>query len=99
MSEKKQRRNGQPPNGKSGERKNKLSNEALWHAQFGAAPKRPGAIDRTISDHPLKPMYGPDDLSGIDYERDLSYPGQYPYTRGIHPTMFDRYILRRRRQK
>ncbi|HXN09522.1 MAG TPA: methylmalonyl-CoA mutase family protein, partial [Candidatus Acidoferrales bacterium] len=54
----------------------------------GAAPKRPGAIDRTISDHPLKPMYGPDDLAGIDYERDLSYPGQYPYTRGIHPTMY-----------
>ena len=88
MSEKKPKRNGQPANGKAGERKNKLSGDALWHAQFNAAPKRPGAIDRTISDHPLKPMYGPDDLAGIDYERELSYPGQYPYTRGIHPTMY-----------
>ena len=88
MSEKKPRRNGQPANGKAAESKSKLSGEALWNSQFGAAPKRPGAIDRTISDHPLKPMYGPDDLAGIDYERDLSYPGQYPYTRGIHPTMY-----------
>ena len=88
VSEKKPKRNGQPANGKAGERKNKLSGDALWHAQFNAAPKRPGAIDRTISDHPLKPIYGPDDLAGINYERELSYPGQYPYTRGIHPTMY-----------
>ena len=88
MSEKKPRRNGQPVNGKAAERKNTSSGEALWHDQFSAAPKRPGAIDRTISDHPLKPMYGPDDIAGIDYERELSYPGQYPYTRGIHPTMY-----------
>jgi len=88
VSEKKPKRNGQPANGKASERKNKPSGEALWQSQFSAAPKRPGAIDRTISDHPLKPMYGPDDVAGIDYERELSYPGQYPYTRGIHPTMY-----------
>ncbi|RTZ91128.1 MAG: methylmalonyl-CoA mutase [Deltaproteobacteria bacterium] len=35
----------------------------------------------------VKPVYGPEDLKeiGFDYERDLGDPGQYPYTRGIHP--------------
>ncbi|HLW37966.1 MAG TPA: methylmalonyl-CoA mutase family protein, partial [Candidatus Eremiobacteraceae bacterium] len=72
--------NGQPAAKKSG--------EAVWQAQFDHAQKLPGANDRTISDHPLKPLYGPDDLAGIDFEHDLSYPGQYPFTRGIHPTMY-----------
>jgi methylmalonyl-CoA mutase, N-terminal domain len=62
--------------------------QAVWRAQFDAAAKLPGANDRTLSDHPLKPMYGPEDLAGIEYERDLGYPGSYPFTRGIHPTMY-----------
>jgi methylmalonyl-CoA mutase N-terminal domain/subunit len=35
----------------------------------------------------VKPMYGPSDLEevGFDYERDTPDPGQYPFTRGIHP--------------
>ncbi len=39
-----------------------------------------GAIDRTISDVPLKTLYGPEDTAGLD----LPQPGEYPYTRGIH---------------
>jgi len=33
-------------------------------------------------------LYGPDDVAHLDLSRDLSYPGQYPYTRGIHPNMY-----------
>ncbi len=35
----------------------------------------------------VKPHYGPEDLeaAGFDYEKDLADPGQYPFTRGIHP--------------
>jgi methylmalonyl-CoA mutase, N-terminal domain len=40
-----------------------------------------GALDRTISDVPLKTVYAPADVQGID----LPWPGEYPYTRGIHP--------------
>ncbi len=47
-----------------------------------------GAVDRTISDLPLKTLYGPQDVAGLDLATDLSYPGQYPYTRGIHPNMY-----------
>jgi methylmalonyl-CoA mutase N-terminal domain/subunit len=43
-----------------------------------------GASDRTISDVPLKPLYGPEDTATLDLERDLARPGEYPYTRGIH---------------
>jgi methylmalonyl-CoA mutase N-terminal domain/subunit len=47
-----------------------------------------GATDRTVSDIPLKALYGPEDVSHLDLARDLAFPGEYPYTRGIHPTMY-----------
>jgi methylmalonyl-CoA mutase, N-terminal domain len=52
----------------------------------GKARKGPGsgAIDRTISDVPLQTVYGPDDVAHLDLARDLAWPGEYPYTRGIH---------------
>jgi methylmalonyl-CoA mutase N-terminal domain/subunit len=41
----------------------------------------------TISGFPIQRLYTPADLSGWDAERDLGYPGEPPYTRGIHSTM------------
>src|SRR6478609_8775136 len=40
----------------------------------------------TISGRPIDRLYTPDDLPDFDYQRDLNSPGEYPYTRGIHPT-------------
>jgi methylmalonyl-CoA mutase, N-terminal domain len=40
----------------------------------------------TISGRPIDRLYTPDDLQGFDYQRDLNSPGEYPYTRGIHPS-------------
>ena len=42
----------------------------------------------TASGVPLKSAYTPADLIDWDYERDAGYPGQYPYTRGIHPSLY-----------
>jgi methylmalonyl-CoA mutase N-terminal domain/subunit len=42
----------------------------------------------TISGHPLEPLYKPESLSGADLDRIVGAPGEYPYTRGIHPTMY-----------
>ncbi len=42
----------------------------------------------TTSSVPVNRLYTPLDLADLDYERDLGWPGQYPYTRGIHPTMY-----------
>jgi len=36
----------------------------------------------------VKPVYGPEDLKDFDYKRDLGNPGEFPFTRGIHPLMY-----------
>jgi methylmalonyl-CoA mutase N-terminal domain/subunit len=52
--------------------------------------KNPSVIpDRTtVSGKRVKELYTPLDIEDLDYERDLNFPSQYPYTRGIHPTMY-----------
>src|SRR5438876_7812468 len=40
----------------------------------------------TISGRPIERLYTADDLDGIDASRDIAQPGEFPYTRGIHPT-------------
>src|SRR5947199_10040738 len=41
-----------------------------------------------MSEIDRQPVYGPDDLAGFEPERRLGAPGAYPFTRGIHPTMY-----------
>jgi methylmalonyl-CoA mutase N-terminal domain/subunit len=41
----------------------------------------------TISGAPLQALYTPDDVD-LDYERDLGHPGEFPFTRGVHPSMY-----------
>ena len=48
---------------------------------------RPGPFT-TVSGRPVQPLYRPVDAAGLSYEHDLGDPGQYPFTRGIHPTMY-----------
>ncbi|MEX0602315.1 MAG: methylmalonyl-CoA mutase family protein, partial [Bacteroidota bacterium] len=40
----------------------------------------------TVSDQPIDILYTPQHLEGLDFLHDIGYPGEYPYTRGIHPT-------------
>ena len=42
----------------------------------------------SISGHPIEGLYTPSDLEEFDYEKDLGFPGEPPYTRGIYPTMY-----------
>jgi methylmalonyl-CoA mutase N-terminal domain/subunit len=42
----------------------------------------------TPSGIPVKRIYTPEDVEDLDYERDLGYPGRFPYTRGVQPTMY-----------
>jgi methylmalonyl-CoA mutase N-terminal domain/subunit len=44
------------------------------------------ATDTTHSKRRVERLYTPDSIATLDYARDLADPGQYPYTRGIHPT-------------
>jgi len=42
----------------------------------------------TVSGKKIKELYTPLDIPDFDYEKRLSFPGEYPFTRGIHPTMY-----------
>ncbi len=42
----------------------------------------------TVSGVPVERLYSPADIASLDYERDMGDPGQPPYTRGIHSTMY-----------
>ncbi len=42
----------------------------------------------TTSSETVERLYTPLDVPDLDYGRDLGFPGQYPYTRGVHPTMY-----------
>src|SRR5262245_27692569 len=54
----------------------------------GAPEAASDARFTTISGRKIAPVYGPSDTEGTDYARDLGDPGQYPFTRGIHQTMY-----------
>src|SRR4051812_40796610 len=49
------------------------------------APERAAAFT-TISGHPIARLYTPDDIAEIDAVQEVAHPGEFPYTRGIHPT-------------
>src|SRR6187549_1924355 len=53
-----------------------------------ARSKERGGAFTTVSGRPIDPLYRPEDVAGLDYDRDLADPGQFPYTRGIHETMY-----------
>src|SRR3954465_11569199 len=58
-----------------------------WEREAAAAPARP-APPTPVSGVPVEPLYTPDSLDGFDPDADLGYPGQYPYTRGVHAAMY-----------
>ena len=41
----------------------------------------------TTSSEPINRLYTPLDVADMDYASDLGLPGEYPYTRGVHPTL------------
>jgi len=43
---------------------------------------------KTLSEIEIKNIYTPNDVSNIDYIRDIGFPGVYPFLRGIHSTMY-----------
>jgi methylmalonyl-CoA mutase N-terminal domain/subunit len=42
----------------------------------------------TVSNHEIRDLYTPADVADIDYDTDLGFPGEFPYTRGVYPTMY-----------
>ncbi len=51
--------------------------------------RRPGPRPVTLeSGIEVKPVYGPGDVAGVDFGRDVGAPGEFPFVRGIHPLMY-----------
>ncbi|MFB6191704.1 MAG: methylmalonyl-CoA mutase, partial [Haloarculaceae archaeon] len=42
----------------------------------------------TVSNHEVDRLYTPEDVADLDYDEDLGWPGEPPYTRGVYPTMY-----------
>jgi methylmalonyl-CoA mutase, N-terminal domain len=65
-----------------------LDSTTEWKRElFDATPEREGELFSTISGLENEPLYTPDNVD-VDYDRDLAYPGVYPFTRGVYPSMY-----------
>jgi methylmalonyl-CoA mutase N-terminal domain/subunit len=65
-----------------------LDGIAEWRRQlFEASPERQGELFTTISGLEVDPLYTAESVQ-IDEDRDLGYPGVYPFTRGVYPSMY-----------
>src|SRR6516164_6075146 len=58
-----------------------------WRRRYEATPERGGELFSTISGVENEPLYSPENVE-LDYERDLGWPGAYPFTRGVYPSMY-----------
>ncbi len=65
----------------------KEAREKELQSHLSKFPERKGRFS-TISDLPLKDIYSPADIQEMDYEGDLGFPSQYPFTRGVQPSMY-----------
>src|SRR3954470_16965754 len=59
-----------------------------WLAEVYQRVKEREALFETISGQEIRPLYTEEDRAGSDPEHDLGYPGEYPYTRGVYPSMY-----------
>jgi methylmalonyl-CoA mutase N-terminal domain/subunit len=64
-----------------------MTKQEWLEQEYARSEERPQRFS-TISDMEVKPLYTPDDLDGVSPEEHLGYPGQYPYTRGVYPSMY-----------
>jgi methylmalonyl-CoA mutase, N-terminal domain len=59
-----------------------------WREEEYARQPEREALFTTVSGHPIEPLYTEEDLADWDPERDLGYPGEPPFTRGVYPSMY-----------
>ena len=62
-------------------------NKEVWKEKQKTCKERDFRFT-TVSDLPVKPLYLPDDIRDFDYDKKLSYPGEFPFTRGVYTNMY-----------
>ena len=65
----------------------KAAKPALEEAKADASKDRNGKFV-TVSSEPIEILYTPEDVKPIDFDRDIGFPGEFPYTRGVHHNMY-----------
>src|SRR5579872_3164827 len=60
---------------------------AAWRELYDSKPERQGELFSTMSGVDNEPLSTPEGVE-IDYDRDLGYPGVFPFTRGVYPSMY-----------
>jgi len=61
--------------------------QKVYKESIAKAPERLKRFS-TVSDHPVQSLYTPFDIKDLDYSNDIGFPNQYPFTRGVQPTMY-----------
>ncbi len=59
--------------------------ERWYRERYSRLPER-DALFTTLSGEPVAPLYGPDDVGS--FEEQIGFPGEYPFTRGVYPSMY-----------
>lgn len=59
-----------------------------WEKRVQSGGGQRGVKFTTVSGAPIEMLYGPEDLQESDFIRDIGFPGEFPYTRGIHSSMY-----------
>jgi methylmalonyl-CoA mutase, N-terminal domain len=58
-----------------------------WAARYQNGKQAPNDA-ATMSGLPVQPLYTPNELEGWSYDEKLGYPGEFPFTRGVYPSMY-----------
>jgi methylmalonyl-CoA mutase N-terminal domain/subunit len=65
-----------------------LSGTDAWRSElYESSPERETELSSTISGVENEPLYTPENVD-VDYEKDIGYPGAFPFTRGVYPSMY-----------
>jgi len=60
----------------------------VWDEKAATSSKQRDALFTSVSGAEVDPLYTPEDIADLDYARDLGFPGEFPYTRGIRHNMY-----------
>ena len=64
----------------------RLTEAERWYRErYSGSPERRETFT-TLSGEPVRPLYGPDDVG--PFEERIGFPGEYPFTRGVYPSMY-----------
>jgi methylmalonyl-CoA mutase N-terminal domain/subunit len=65
-----------------------MAEKTMAASEPQAAAKPEQESSSSVNQPEVRPLYTPADLGGWNYDRDVGYPGQFPFTRGVQPTMY-----------